>query len=109
MDIPYMTLPPRKKPVRKVRSKARPGRVKGTKMEKLRRACYFRDQGFCQECGLFTPWEVGQLAHIRAKRNYGDDIDNVRWLCAECHRIEHSYGKSGIKPVPPKQRIEENS
>jgi 5-methylcytosine-specific restriction endonuclease McrA len=108
-DIPYTTLPPRTKPVRRVRAKARPGRLKGKAMTDLRWACYLRDLGACQECRRFTHWELGQLAHIRAKRNNGDTLDNVRWLCADCHRIEHSYGKSGVKPCPPKQRIEENS
>jgi 5-methylcytosine-specific restriction endonuclease McrA len=102
MDIPYSTLPPRKKPVRKVRAKARPGRLKGKAMTALRIACFERDKGMCQECGRFPGWWWGEMAHIRAKRNNGDTLDNVRWLCSRCHMIEHSYGKSGVKPVPKK-------
>jgi 5-methylcytosine-specific restriction endonuclease McrA len=118
-DIPYTTLK-RKKPVRKVRAKARPNRKKGKAMEQLRRECFERDGYICQgvlrecRCGqkVFclkrVTWESGHMAHIGAKRRHGDSLENVRTLCAECHHIEHSYGKSGVKPCPPKQLIEEN-
>jgi 5-methylcytosine-specific restriction endonuclease McrA len=118
MDIPYTTLPPRKKPVRKVRAKARPGRLKGKAMEQLRRECFERDGYRCRGvvatytrvlgvlwpkyCDKAVTWETGHMAHIGAKRRHGDSLENVRTLCAECHHIEHSYGKSGVKPCPKK-------
>lgn len=42
------------------------------------------------------------MAHIQAKRRGGDSLDNVRTLCAECHRKEHNYGPSLTKPCPKK-------
>jgi 5-methylcytosine-specific restriction endonuclease McrA len=110
---PYTTLN-RKKPVRKVRAKARPGRLKGKAMDQLRRECFERDGYRCQmifyvtnmgvalTCGKPVTWETGHMAHIGAKRRHGDSLENVRTLCAECHHIEHSYGKSGVKPCPKK-------
>jgi 5-methylcytosine-specific restriction endonuclease McrA len=114
MDIPYTTLPPRKKAVRKVRAKARPGRLKGKAMEQLRRECFERDGYRCQgvfkieylelKCDRHVTWESGHMAHVGAKRRHGDSLENVRTLCAECHIREHSYGKSGIKPCPAKAK-----
>jgi 5-methylcytosine-specific restriction endonuclease McrA len=106
--------PPMKRTrVKKVRSKPRAGRLKGAALEQLRRDCFERDGYRCQgfihsECGLWftcrklVTWESGHMAHIGAKRRHGDSLDNVRTLCAECHRIEHAYGPSGVKPCPPK-------
>jgi 5-methylcytosine-specific restriction endonuclease McrA len=103
--------------VKKVRSKPRAGRLKGADMEQLRRECFERDFYLCQgfvcdlvvdwmqfghTCNRPVTWETGHMAHIGAKRRHGDSLDNVRTLCAECHQIEHAYGKSGVKPCPPK-------
>jgi 5-methylcytosine-specific restriction endonuclease McrA len=124
---PFSTIK-RKTPVKRVRAKARPNRKKGKAMEQLRRECFERDHYLCQgtiwtewpdvisggwfragwPCGKPVTWESGHMAHIGAKRRHGDNLENVRTLCAECHMREHSYGKSGVKPCPPKQRIEEN-
>jgi 5-methylcytosine-specific restriction endonuclease McrA len=88
-------------PIRKVRSKARPGRLKGKAMKALRQACFDRDTGACQGCGALLCWETMHLAHIGAKRRYGDSLDNVRALCGDCHRSEHNGGKV----VPAKEAI----
>jgi 5-methylcytosine-specific restriction endonuclease McrA len=96
--------------IRKRRSKPRPGRLEGAEYENLRRACFNRANGRCEECGCFLlyrkRWELDpigyEMAHIQGKRMHGDNPGNVRALCVVCHRTEHSYGKSGIKPVPAK-------
>lgn len=82
-------------------------RVVGVDMTELRKQAYLRSNGFCEmklnaQCGGYTPWKSGELAHIRTKRNHGDSISNVKWSCAGCHRISHAYGPSNRKPVPPK-------
>jgi 5-methylcytosine-specific restriction endonuclease McrA len=67
-------------------------------MTKLRLACWERDQGICQVCGVSTFWEARfdgdpqayHMAHIRNKRNYGDTLDNVQCLCARDHMREHA-------------------
>jgi 5-methylcytosine-specific restriction endonuclease McrA len=119
---PFSTIK-RKTPVKRVRAKARPNRLKGKAMEQLRRECFERDGYRCQGyqtlrfeslggielpviCNTPVTWESGHMAHIGAKRRHGDSLENVRTLCAECHIKEHSYGKSGIKPCPKKPRIE---
>jgi 5-methylcytosine-specific restriction endonuclease McrA len=123
----------RGRPVKKVRSKPRAGRLKGAALEKLRRECFERDGYRCQawemgvvgwfrvefpshresipifglrRCRKSVTWESGHMAHIKAKRRNGDSLDNVRTLCAECHGLEHAYGPSGIKPCPPKERVD---
>jgi 5-methylcytosine-specific restriction endonuclease McrA len=103
--------PKRKTPVKRVSKKRgipkRVGklgtvRLAGEAMRELRWKCFERDRGICQACGTLTVG--GEMAHIKTKRNNGDTLDNVRWLCRYCHHIEHSYGKSGIKPVPAKAK-----
>jgi hypothetical protein len=59
-----------------------------------------------RRCRKSVTWESGHMAHIKAKRRNGDSLDNVRTLCAECHGLEHAYGPSGIKPCPPKERVD---
>ena len=97
--------------VRKVRSRARPGRLKGEGILVLREACFERDRGICVRCGIPLRLERGhwnsmEMAHLRGKRNWGDSLDNVRALCGPwangCHRTEHIFGKTLTKPVPPK-------
>lgn len=82
-------------------------RLKGKDYEALRVECFERDLGNCRECGTPTlfnsPHEYRNsfhMAHIRTKRNNGDTINNVRTLCGECHRAEHSP-----KAVPRKEAI----
>jgi 5-methylcytosine-specific restriction endonuclease McrA len=43
------------------------------------------------------------MAHIKAKRIGLDVLSNVRTLCSRCHRKEHEWGPTGIKPVPKKE------
>jgi 5-methylcytosine-specific restriction endonuclease McrA len=109
---PFSTIK-RKTPVKRVSKKRgvpkRVGklgtvRLRGMALRKLRWECYVRDQGHCRECNKAALWEYGEMAHVRTKRNNGDTLSNVRWLCNRCHGIEHSYGKSGIKPVPAKAK-----
>ena len=100
-----------RKPIRKIRKSVRPGRLKGKDLEALRRACFERDEAMCKECGHrvydylphWHPWSY-HMAHIVAKRRGGDNLENVRALCGTCHRLEHAYGKSMQKPVPPKEK-----
>lgn len=97
--------------VKKKRSKPRPGRLQGKKLYDLRWACYNRDKGLCQKCGVLTHWMQDELApdlyhmsHIKAKRIGLDTLENVEVLCGACHRQFHQYGPSMKKPVPPKPR-----
>lgn len=71
-------------------------RLTGKALEQLRLDCYRRDNCRCQECGIRTDPFVSSMApnsyhmaHIKAKRNGGDTLDNVRALCGDCHRAEH--------------------
>ena len=96
--------------IRSRRTKPRPGRLQSEELAALRRACFDRDKGVCQECGIDTWFDHHHLlsrsfhmAHIKGKRMHGDSLDNVRTLCGGCHRKEHQWGKSMQKPVPPKQ------
>lgn len=97
-------------PVKKRRSKARPGRLKDEALEILRRDCWLRDGGNCRKCGIHTSYLLDpihdrsyHMAHIKVKRMGGDNLENVRTLCGKCHRIEHAYGPSGVKPCPKKE------
>jgi 5-methylcytosine-specific restriction endonuclease McrA len=108
----------KRSPIRKVRSKPRPGRLKGKAMEKLRRDCFERDGYRCQHktylslmggelwkvCMEPVTWDTGHMAHIVSRGRGGkDELSNVETKCAHCHiGIEHSYGPSGVKPVPKK-------
>jgi len=110
----------KRSPIRKVRSKPRPGRLKGAAMEKLRRDCFERDGYLCQhmrviaidwklgklyrKCKNPVTWENGHMAHVVSRGRGGkDELSNVETKCAQCHiGIEHSYGPSGVKPVPKK-------
>lgn len=107
-------------PIRKVRSKPRPGRLKGEDMEALRREVFERDGYLCQHmkvvmidwklgklykmCREPVSWESGHLAHVVSRGRGGkDEASNCVTKCAACHiGIEHSYGSSGVKPVPKK-------
>src|SRR5690348_7136975 len=96
----------RYKPIRKVRSRPRPGRLKGKGLQMLRVDCYARDRGRCQKCGVMTIFDAPpiwdnsyHMAHRKAKRIGGDSLQNVRVLCGKCHRTEHNP-----KACPPKPR-----
>lgn len=110
-----MTLYPRKrstakpkarKPIRKVRRKARPGRLKGKAMTELRMLAFIRDEGICQmqldkDCTPMLDWETFELAHKRNKRMWGDSLEQVICACRSCHRKSHN---AGGKPCPPKPK-----
>ena len=89
--------------VKKYRSKPRPGRLKGEDLVQLRRQCFERDNYGCTVCGVRIDWDTGEMAHRGAKRRYGDSLANVTTKCFQCHRIEHQYGPTGLKPVPAKK------
>jgi 5-methylcytosine-specific restriction endonuclease McrA len=86
--------------VRTKRAKARPGRVRGKQLVQLRKECFERDRFQCVACGSGVTWESGEMAHVGAKRRYGDNLSNVRTKCFRCHRIiEHCNG--GVEKVVP--------
>jgi hypothetical protein len=82
------------------RSKPRPGRLKGTELEALRLECFKRDKGRCVDCDNPVTWEMFHMAHVGAKRRYGDSLENVVCKCHGCHWKEHTGGKV----VPAKVR-----
>ena len=91
--------------VKKVRAKPRPGRLKGAKLTTRRAERWDIDKGICQGC--FKPCDPNNwhLAHFRNKRMWGDGIENMRVKHPDCHLVvEHAYGPSGVKPVPPKEK-----
>lgn len=99
-------------PIRKVRIKPRPGRLKGSDLGDLRIQCLERDGNRCMVCqnwvsDALPDWHdrKAHMAHIKAKRIGLDTIDNVRTLCGFCHRIEHAYGPSGVKPCKAKESV----
>lgn len=78
-------------------------------MDELRQDAFDRDNGQCIECRQFVIFDAPteqdnsmHLAHRRGKRMWGDHINQVDTQCGRCHRLEHAYGKSRIKPCPPK-------
>jgi hypothetical protein len=104
--------PPRKR-------RAKPGRLKGAAMAALRAQCFERDGYVCHHqigwtdilgvkcrvnCCKRVTWDTGHMAHIISRGRGGkDELSNVVTKCAACHiGIEHSYGPSGVKPVPKK-------
>jgi 5-methylcytosine-specific restriction endonuclease McrA len=96
-------------PIRKVRSKPRPGRLKNAELELLRMKCWERDKGLCQRCGQFTDpdkfhtaSDSYHMAHKRGKRMWGDSLDQVETFCGDCHRRFHNFGPTMQKPCPPK-------
>jgi len=108
------------KPIARKRKEPRPGRLRGRAMEQLRREVFARDGYRCQhlltslgihegvewfvKCLRPVTWESGHLAHIVSRGRGGkDEASNLLTKCPDCHiGIEHSYGKSGVKPCPVK-------
>ena len=90
-----------------VRRRARSGkpgklgivRLYGDDLTALRRQCFERDEYRCVDCGCLVAWDeeeatergipVGDMAHIKGKRNHGDTLGNVRTKCRRCHDREH--------------------
>jgi 5-methylcytosine-specific restriction endonuclease McrA len=99
----------KRSPIKKKRSKPRPGRLEGKEMDDLREIVFTRDMGICQNCGrkiIFNaPHEHDDsfhLAHTKGKRMWGDSPETTRAECGRCHRTFHNYGPSREKPVPAK-------
>lgn len=96
-----------------IRSKPRPGRLKGEAIAALREQVWNEQGGRCIQCRSWfsltgDPFKRMHLAHIRNKRMWGDRRDNVCGKCFTCHIVkEHAYGPSGEKPCPPKPRLED--
>jgi hypothetical protein len=92
--------------IRKRRSKPRPGRLEGAELENLRRSCFNRANGRCENCGCYMRywklWELDpigfEMAHKRGKRMWGDHIDQVRALCQLCHHESHNPKACPKKP-----------
>jgi len=116
--------PIRRTAIRKVRSKPRPGRLKGKALENLRRDCFERDNYQCrheirhpiadlkgyvvdsyyERCGNFVTWETGHMAHIVSRGAGGkDELSNVLTKCPYCHQIREHHEGNGGKIIPPKQ------
>jgi hypothetical protein len=96
------------KPIRKVRRKPRPGRLKGKELAELRIQCFARDRALCQDCGQMVIFDAPHewdnsyhMAHIKAKRIGLDKLSNVKTSCGRCHRKHHAGGK----PCPPKPKM----
>lgn len=101
----------RRSPIRKRRTKPRPGRLEGETLNALRTLVYARDRGRCKNCGgrvIFNApqeWDNSfHLAHIGAKRRHGDSPENTQSECGKCHRTYHNYGPTRTKPCPPKPK-----
>jgi 5-methylcytosine-specific restriction endonuclease McrA len=88
--------------------KKKPIRLKGKAYSEFRKQVFDRAEGLCEDCGrwvpLYTPLEhgfnvlaCGHVAHIKSHgAGGGDTLDNVRWLCYECHILkEHGLKFSG--------------
>lgn len=100
----------KRSPIKKARSKPRPGRLEGAALTKLREEVFDRDGYRCQHiwlgmrCLRLLTWNTAHMAHIRNKRMWGDSLDNCTTKCAEHHLVnEHSYGPSGEKPCKKKE------
>lgn len=100
--IPLNTL--KRSPIKKRRSKPRPGRLKGEALERLRRECFERAGGLCQlrislDCTVWSGWDFGHMHHEKHKSLGGkDESSNVLWACPTCHWLEHNP-----KPCPSKR------
>ncbi len=79
--------------------------MKGADLLLLRDACFKRDEGRCQECGIRVAWNVApecsykyDMAHIKSRGAGGSDVlENVKTLCHSCHQKSHNCGG---KPIP---------
>lgn len=97
---PKQRKPIQRSRVRTRRTKARFGRLKGNALGDLRRDCFARDCGRCVVCGVPLSLETMEMAHIKNKRMFGDNLSNVRTKCFRCHRIiEHCNG--GVEKIVP--------
>ena len=83
--------------------KKKPVRLKGKAYTEFRYKVFFRAGGICQDCkkwaGIKGPdvFSIGHVAHIKSRgAGGGDTMDNVRWLCYQCHILkDHGLKFSG--------------
>jgi hypothetical protein len=94
-------------PVKKVREKTRPGRLKGADLTALRDLVWKRDRGICHECKKRCDRKNWHMAHRRNKRMWGDNEKNACVKHPHCHLvIEHTNG-GAQKICPPKSKTED--
>jgi 5-methylcytosine-specific restriction endonuclease McrA len=72
----------------------RPQRIRldAAGMAQLRHEAWERSKGFCEmaDCQKCVKWETGELDHIIARgKNGSDTLENVRFVCRNCHRRRH--------------------
>jgi 5-methylcytosine-specific restriction endonuclease McrA len=76
-------------------------RLTGPDLAKLRRDCWERDKGLCQNCGIPTLYNARfdgdpiayDMAHIRSRGAGGSDVlENTQALCHSCHMKKHAKG-----------------
>jgi hypothetical protein len=103
-SVPALRKPIKRSRVRTRRSKARRGRLKGAEMSELRTTSWQYRRGICIYCKLPCGEWFGELAHIRGKRSWGDNLGNVSPAHRECHQKFHAYGPSLEKPCKKKER-----
>ena len=65
-------------------------RLNAREMAELRHELFGRTNGLCEKCCKFVGWYEGH-AHHRIKRSQGgsDVLENLEWLCPDCHGREH--------------------
>jgi 5-methylcytosine-specific restriction endonuclease McrA len=108
---PFSTIK-RKTPVKRVRAKARPGRLKGKAMTELRREVYYKAMGLCElreskDCLGWAGWFTGHMHHIKHRSLGGkDELSNLLWACPPCHAEEHVPPKPCPKKPSDSTRIE---
>jgi hypothetical protein len=89
-------------PIRKRRSKPRRGQPTKDEKRILRSYVAVRALLYCEikgpGCQGYAPtgddeFYSGQLVHLRAKRRFGWEIDNLCWGCRHCHMDLVHMGK----------------
>jgi len=73
----------RREAVKKVRSKPRAGRLRGDALQRLRLACFARDNNICQVCWCTV---FPHMEHTEPRSAH----------------MAHDYGPTRTKPCPPK-------
>jgi|APHM01.1.fsa_nt_gi Restriction endonuclease len=77
--------------------------------KRRRREALARDGHRCRDCGTSgSPLEVHHLTPVAAGGT--DELENLRTLCTECHRVRHKQGRGPPpaleKKVPDKGAVE---
>ena len=96
--IKRSTKPIRKRKYRKEETVGKTGRIRlrGSKLDALRRECFERD-GYVCTCGCkqSVTWDNGDMAHIVSRGAGGSDVlSNVKTMTHLCHMREHTEGKN---------------